>query len=64
MCPGLNDFWFHRSKPVTPCSWIKLWMLWTVGVHAYVKGNWVPLIDRDADPFFIGISALHFSIGT
>ena len=61
---GPNDFCFCRSKSVTPRSGLKPWALWTVDAHANIKRYWLHLIDRDADSFFIGISALHFSIAT
>ena len=54
ICPGPNSFCFLRSKSITPWYKLKPWTLWTVNAHANVKGNWVRLIDGDADPFFIG----------
>ena len=54
-------FWRSKSSPFPQ---LKPWTLWTVDAHTNIKGNWVHLLNRYTDPFFIGISFLHFSIGT
>ena len=58
--------WFLLSqiKIITTCSKLKSWTLRKIDTHAYVKGNWICFIYRDADPFFIRISVSHFSIET
>ena len=41
-------------------SRLKPWTLYIVDVYASVKGNWVHLMNRDADALFIGISDSYF----
>lgn len=55
---------FCRSKSIIPCCKCEPLTLWTVDGHANINGNLLFLMDGDAEPFFIGIWASYFSIGT
>ena len=39
ICPSPSDFYFCRSKSITPYSRLKPCILSTVNVHPYIKGN-------------------------
>ena len=61
---GPKYFPFLKSKLITPPSRLRPCTLWIVHAQDRGHGIWVRLMVGETEPFGIGMSASHFSIGT